>query len=218
MVRMEKGMRQSELALITGLKQPNLSRIENGLVVPRPATLEKIAKALGVDAEVFYSESKIHEVERKWALAMGPKHTALVFAEKTISVPLLDTARGYPSQLDARGEPQGPLEMVLQLPPMGSVHSDARCFALRVFADAAHAAALSGFHRGDIVIFGSKPEVGNGDAAFVMTSRGGVFCRVQFADAETLRLVTDDQCHAPHVVRVSDVLRMWRLIAHVRFF
>jgi transcriptional regulator with XRE-family HTH domain len=218
MVRMEKGMRQSELALITGLKQPNLSRIENGLVVPRPATLDKIAKALGVDAEVFYSESKIHEVERKWALAMGPKHTALMFAEKVMSVPLLETARGYPTQLDARGEPQGALEMILQLPPLPGMQTDVRCFALRVFADAVHAPALNGFNRGDVVVFGSRPEVSNGDTAFVMTSHAGVFCRVQFADAETLRLVTDDPRQPPQVVRVADVMHMWRLVAHLRYF
>ena len=55
LIRKEKGMRQSELASLTGLKQPNLSRIENGLVSPRQVTLEKIARALDVEVGVFFS-------------------------------------------------------------------------------------------------------------------------------------------------------------------
>jgi len=62
LMRKEKGMRQSELALLAGLKQPNLSRIENGLVTPRPATLQRIAQALAVEVDVFYSDAKIQEV------------------------------------------------------------------------------------------------------------------------------------------------------------
>src|SRR5438477_5011895 len=84
LIRKEKGMRQSELAMLTGLKQPNLSRIENGLVSPRQATLEKIGKALGVEVQVFYSESKVQEVERKWAASLGPKHAALLMTSKLI--------------------------------------------------------------------------------------------------------------------------------------
>src|SRR5437868_10942686 len=116
LMRKEKGMRQSELALLTGLKQPNLSRIENGLVSPRQGTLEKIAKALGVEVQVFYSESKVQEVERKWAASLGPKHAALLLAGKLLPVPLLTTTTGYPTQLSELGDPDGPMELVLQFP------------------------------------------------------------------------------------------------------
>src|SRR4051812_34144048 len=125
LIRKEKGMRQSELALLTGLKQPNLSRIENGLVSPRQVTLEKIAKALGVEVQVFYSESKVQEVERKWAASLGPKHAALMLAGKLVTVPLIETVTGYPNQLTASGEPQGPLEVVLQLTPLDGEHEGA---------------------------------------------------------------------------------------------
>ena len=100
LMRKEKGMRQSELALLTGLKQPNLSRIENGLVSPRQGTLEKIAKALGVEVQVFYSESKVQEVERKWAASLGPKHAALMLAGKLTPVALIDTAGKQVSSVD----------------------------------------------------------------------------------------------------------------------
>src|SRR5258708_17760103 len=120
LMRKEKGMRQSELALLTGLKQPNLSRIENGLVSPRQVTLEKIAKALGVEVQVFYSESKVQEVERKWAASLGPKHAALMLAGKLTPGSLVGGSISYPAQLDQSGEPQGQLEAILQLPPLGN--------------------------------------------------------------------------------------------------
>lgn len=53
-LRKTKGMRQSDLAEKAGLKQPNLSRIENGIVCPRTSTLQKIAAVLGVEVETFY--------------------------------------------------------------------------------------------------------------------------------------------------------------------
>src|SRR3981081_2976810 len=109
LIRKEKGMRQSELALLTGLKQPNLSRIENGLVSPRQVTLEKIAKALGVEVQVFYSESKVQEVERKWAASLGPKHAALMLSGKLAPIPVMDTAEGYKVSLGPGGEPEGRL-------------------------------------------------------------------------------------------------------------
>src|SRR5476649_852938 len=90
LMRKEKGMRQSELALLAGLKQPNLSRIENGLVTPRQVTLQRIAQALSVDVQEFYSERKVQEVERKWAASLGPKHAAMMLADKLSAVPLFD--------------------------------------------------------------------------------------------------------------------------------
>jgi transcriptional regulator with XRE-family HTH domain len=47
-VRLDRGMRLADLAKASGVSVSHLSRIENG-VVPRPATLKKIAKGLGVD-------------------------------------------------------------------------------------------------------------------------------------------------------------------------
>src|SRR3954463_9780355 len=140
LMRKEKGMRQSELALLTGLKQPNLSRIENGLVSPRQVTLEKIAKALGVEVQVFYSESKVQEVERKWAASLGPKHAALMLSGKLVPVALLEASGGaLPAQLASSGEPQAPLEVMLQLPPFEGESEGAQRFAVRMQGDSMQA-------------------------------------------------------------------------------
>lgn len=218
LMRKEKGMRQSELALLTGLKQPNLSRIENGLVSPRQGTLEKIAKALGVEVQVFYSESKVQEVERKWAASLGPKHAALMLAGKLTPVALVDTAGGYPSQLNAQGEPQGPLEVMLQLPPFENEPEGSQRFGLRVQGDSMQGTGVESFKAGEVVVFSSGPEVKSGDFAFVLLRDSGVFRRVEFPDAETARLVPLNPSMQPTTVPRAELRRMWKLVRHLRGF
>lgn len=47
--RLSRGFRQGQLAEMANLKQPSLSRIESGQVMPRAATIRRIAEALGYD-------------------------------------------------------------------------------------------------------------------------------------------------------------------------
>lgn len=47
--REQAGISQRELARLSGIAQPNLSRIEADQQDPTIATIQKIAKALGVD-------------------------------------------------------------------------------------------------------------------------------------------------------------------------
>jgi SOS-response transcriptional repressor LexA len=217
-MRKEKGMRQSELALLTGLKQPNLSRIENGLVSPRQVTLEKIAKALGVEVQVFYSESKVQEVERKWAASLGPKHAALMLAGKVSAVPMLETAGGYPSRISPTGEVQGPLEVMLQLPPFDREPDGAQRFAVRVQGDSMQADGPDGFRPGEVLVFSTGPEVHSGDFAFVLLPDSGTFRKVEFPDAENVRLVPLNPAYQPNTVPRGDVKRMWKLVRHLRGF
>jgi len=217
LMRKEKGMRQSELALLTGLKQPNLSRIENGLVSPRQVTLEKIAKALGVEVQVFYSESKVQEVERKWAASLGPKHAALMLAGKLAPVPLLETKGGYPFRLSPTGEPEGPLEVMLQLPPIEKEPENSHRFAVRVLDESM---SLPGGHDdfrvGDLLIFSSGFEVIPGDFALVVLQDLSLFRRLEMPDDEHLRLVALNPAHSERVVPRADVKRVFRLVRHLR--
>ena len=48
-LRQEKGITLSQLSAMTGIAQPNLSRIESGKVDPRCSTLARIARAMGVE-------------------------------------------------------------------------------------------------------------------------------------------------------------------------
>lgn len=50
-LRRLRGMSQLQLSQMTGIMQPNLSRIESDSTTPRPQTMEKIATALGVKVE-----------------------------------------------------------------------------------------------------------------------------------------------------------------------
>ena len=52
--RINAGLTQNELALKSGLKQANLSRLENGVVNPSIETLEAIAKGLGKKLEIRF--------------------------------------------------------------------------------------------------------------------------------------------------------------------
>jgi len=52
--RSEMGMSQSELARRTGIKQPNISRLERGVCSPTLDTLSALAKGLGKELKVSF--------------------------------------------------------------------------------------------------------------------------------------------------------------------
>ena len=51
-LREKKGMSKAELAEITGLKRPNIYRIETGIYKPNLETIMRIADALNADLEL----------------------------------------------------------------------------------------------------------------------------------------------------------------------
>lgn len=55
-IRMEKGMTQKQLADKIGFRQSNISRIENGTVVPNVSTLLEIARGLDKKLEIRFVE------------------------------------------------------------------------------------------------------------------------------------------------------------------
>ena len=56
-LRVARGMRQAQVAKIAGVSPASIARYErdggDGLVSPRMDTVEKVAKALGVEPEVY---------------------------------------------------------------------------------------------------------------------------------------------------------------------
>lgn len=54
--RQRKVLTQEELASKAGVRKATITELETGKRVPRPSTLRKIAHALGVRAEDFFSE------------------------------------------------------------------------------------------------------------------------------------------------------------------
>lgn len=216
LMRKEKGMRQSELALLAGLKQPNLSRIENGLVTPRQVTLQRIAHALSVDIQEFYSEQKVQEVERKWAASLGPKHAAMMLADKLSAVPLFDVAHGRSVDVDSAGEPQGQLEVVLQL-PRDAVLGENKTFAIRVPDESMqNTGGADDFRPGEILIFSLNAAVAHGDFAFVKTGDASLFRKIEFIDQDRIRLVPLNRGHTERTAARAELKQMWKLIRHVR--
>jgi transcriptional regulator with XRE-family HTH domain len=216
LIRKEKGIRQSELALLTGLKQPNLSRIENGLVSPRHGTLEKIAKALGVEVQVFYSESKVQEVERKWAASMGPKHAALLMSGKLVALPLVEFEEKRPLQLDNSGQLIfSRQELMLQFPPDRDL-IEAQPFAARISNDAM---SLPGsnehFAPGELAIFG-RAEVMSGDFVLAALKDATLFRRLVFIDADRVRLSPLNPAYLEHVAARTEIRQIFKLIKHLR--
>jgi len=49
--RAERGLSQAAIAVLSGLSQREVSLVERGQVRPRPETVVKLAKALGIDAQ-----------------------------------------------------------------------------------------------------------------------------------------------------------------------
>jgi transcriptional regulator with XRE-family HTH domain len=50
LARLERGLTQTQLAVISGVKQPYISQIERGMV-GRPEDMGRLSRALGLDKE-----------------------------------------------------------------------------------------------------------------------------------------------------------------------
>jgi ribosome-binding protein aMBF1 (putative translation factor) len=55
--RKARGLRQSDLAELSGVTQADISRIERGLVAPTTQTLLKLTTALGVEIQFVLTEA-----------------------------------------------------------------------------------------------------------------------------------------------------------------
>lgn len=58
-IRKERGLTQTDLAILCETTQQQIAKIEGGLVDPKLSTLRKIAESLDVDiSQLFYSKSE----------------------------------------------------------------------------------------------------------------------------------------------------------------
>jgi len=215
-LRRERGLSQAELAALTSLRQPNLSRIENGMVMPRRGTLEKLALALGVNAADLFSPERVQMVEAQWRAALTPRNAGQLFAGQLTAVPLYNQK---PLEFDSNGRLAGRADLVLQLGPVPG-----RPFAFVVPDDSMQARRVSkhedSFPRGDWVVFSSQPEVSSGDYAFVVTSRLKLFRRVTW-EAKTpakMKLSPLNDRFPQLAVPRSDALAMYRLVLRFQHF
>jgi len=215
-LRRERGLSQAELAALTNLRQPNLSRIENGLVMPRRATLEKLALALGVGAADLLSPERAQMVEAQWRAALTPRNAGQLFAGQLTAVPLYNQK---PLEFDSSGRLTGRADLMLQLGPLPGhpfcwVSTDDSMQARR------SSKSEQSFRKGDWLVFSSQPEVNAGDFAFAVTSRVRLFRRVLFDSKNTqkLRLIPLNERYPPITVPRNEVLALYRLILRFQHF
>ena len=234
LIRKEKGMRQSELASLTGLKQPNLSRIENGLVIPRASTLEKVALALSVNIKDLLSEDKVREVETKWGAALSPRNAGQLIAGKLLATPF------YPLDVESGPAWRGPLSarpiLTLQLPTVfikaGAIDEDEDkkrsktvpgpvIFALRWWDPSMQAPenAQPSFSNGDILVFCSVPDVVSGDLVLAITQEATIFRRLEIVDGGlAYRFTALNPSYSSRTVAKSFVQGLWRLAGRMQVF
>lgn len=212
-LRQERGLRQAELAVITGLKQPNLSRIENGVVVPRRATLEKIAEALGVEISALLGESQAADVDRKLNAVLSPRNAGQLYANRLSAVPLLRFDDDWVPVLDKAGLPAGESDVALQLLPL-----EGRAFAWHFEGEApkGKGGGAGSFAPGEVLVFCDTPAPLSGTWAFVMAKKFWGVRRVSFAArSKNLRLAPPGRRGKAVLVPRADVLGMWRLARRI---
>lgn len=68
LLREEKGISQRKLADLAGITNSTISRIEAGIVKPDLVTLEKLAKALGVEKDILLAKCGYSEIPEEFIL------------------------------------------------------------------------------------------------------------------------------------------------------
>lgn len=59
--RLRQGWNQSHLGFVTRRTQSEISKIENGWLVPSPAAAARLAEALGLRPEELYEDEKVSQ-------------------------------------------------------------------------------------------------------------------------------------------------------------
>ena len=78
-LREKKALTLHDLEELSGVGADGISKIENGHRKPRPATLRKLARALGVEVEEFFQEPAVPLVEAPDTGQEEPSVIALVY-------------------------------------------------------------------------------------------------------------------------------------------
>jgi transcriptional regulator with XRE-family HTH domain len=208
-LRRQRGVRQSDLADLAGLKQPNLSRIENGLVAPRRATLVRIAEALGVGLADLTAPSGWESARPLTPAPLTPppgRRTSLRLRD----IPLIETSGAFSVQSFDQGGPTGLVEMILRLPA-----SSGDVFALRVPDESMSAPdGLGGFHAGEVIVF-EEQEVHSGEFALARTRELATFRQVIF-ERQSVRLAPLNRAYAERTLPRSEIENLWKLVGHFR--
>lgn len=185
-------------------------------------TIERIGKALRVEPTFFFEaqqgiiqslKQKILRLERE-------------FSDKTLGdirpgagtwdrrpVPILGELPGaYPSTFDESGQPVDRVADYVFVPGVDAESS----FALYARGDSMDRIEAPAFREGDILVFSAKAAIRSRDFAFTRPAAGGTTFRQVFFDPNgTVRLQPLNLAYPAEVFQKEEVIRMWRLVAHV---
>lgn len=128
-------------------------------------------------------------------------------------IPVLgEIGGGYPTEFGPDGEPVAEVDDYVFLPRV----EDEQTFGVHVSGDSMERRESPSFSDGDIVVFSGRPEVRSRDFVLVHLEAQKTVFRQVFFDPPGVRLQPLNLTFPPQVFHREEVLRMWRLVAHIR--
>jgi len=246
--RRRRHISAEDLAAKIGLPKYRILDVEEGKRQLDPDVAERVAKALRLPVNTFLVaqqdtiatlETQIERLNQ--ALAEGSRGTVVddghvdAQGRQRRGVPVLSTlAGGYPSAFDALGRPTAEPDDFVYLPGV----QDPTAFALLVVGDSMTAATPPSFSEGDLIVCADgsprsrdfafvhlraepDPSVDTMSQDFFENPPGWVTFRQVFYETSPdsrIRLQPLNLDHAATFHHRSEILGMWRLIAHVSRF
>jgi transcriptional regulator with XRE-family HTH domain len=209
-IRRTKRIKQLDLARMTGLLQPCLSRIEKGLVEPRVKTLNLICNALGIAVADIFNDHILEQIRPEYLPDGFSLRKSLL-----VSIPLVEVGDAS-LDLDVEGPPKISGNTMIQLPTNNGL-AEKSPMAFKVFGDAMRSEhGPESFKAGDIVVV-EKSEPASGEFALVWTKEAPMLRQV-FIDEDSIRLIPLNRRFPENKIPRSGVRAIWRVAAHVQYF
>ncbi|MCZ6603099.1 MAG: helix-turn-helix domain-containing protein [Planctomycetota bacterium] len=189
--------------------------------------VSRFCRALKIEPSRFFeAQEKTIQDLRRQVRRLGKAHAdrtlgaltseALGFGDAEAPVrrpiPILgELGGGYPAEFGPDGEPMAEVDDYLFVPRV----QDEMAFALHVVGEAMERKAGPSFREGDIVVFSGKQEVRSKDFVFVHAQSQKPIFRQVFFDPPGVRMQPLNLSYPPQILHRDEVLRMWRLVAHL---
>lgn len=226
LVRIERRKRHlsaEELAKKIGKTRPFVQAVEEGRrdLLDRE-TVTRIGKALRLGSTFFFEvqqdiiqalKQKILRLERELsdrtlgAIRPGPD------GWDRRPVPILGEMAGeYPATFDEGGMPVDRVADYVFVPGVDAESA----FAVYARGDSMDRVEAPSFREGDILVFSAKGAIRSRDFAFARTETGGTSFRQVFFDPNgTVRLQPLNLAYPAGIYHKEEVIRLWKLAAHV---
>lgn len=189
--------------------------------------VSRICKALRMDPSRFFESQQqtirtlrrhVQRLEKAHADrtlgSLAPETAEAEAGPARRAIPVLGPIGGsYPAEFGIDGDPVGEVEDYVFLPRV----DDEKAFALHVSGDSMMRSEFPAFREGDIVVLSSQPEVRSRDFVFArIEGQPPVFRQVFFDPAGGVRLQPLNLGFPAQSYPRREIVRMWRVVAHVQ--